>query len=132
VTLESGPGSKTSGRIEVRLDDRPKVASRGTAYLAPTIRARSPSTATCFRSAGVDGDDFTGLPLRERKLRLKKLIGRRGAAACEGNAAETFKHAYRLSLEGIVPKQADSLYRADRSTSWRKIKNRKPRRQGAY
>lgn len=64
--------------------------------------------------------------MRERKLRLKKLIGRRGAAACEGNAAETFKHAYRLSLEGIVPKQADSLYRADRSTSWRKIKNRKP------
>jgi ATP-dependent DNA ligase len=78
----------------------------------------------------VNGEDLRGLPLLERKQRLRKLLGRAGKGGLqyvdhlEGDGAEIFEHACRLGLEGIVSKRVDSSYRAGRSKAWLKIKNR--------
>jgi ATP-dependent DNA ligase len=78
----------------------------------------------------LNGEDLRGLPLLERKRRLKKLLGRRGKGGLQyvdhlkGDAAEIFDHACRLGLEGIVSKRVDSAYQAGRSKAWLKIKNR--------
>jgi ATP-dependent DNA ligase len=78
----------------------------------------------------LNGDDLRGLPLLERKRRLKKLLGRKGRNGLqyvdhlEGDGGEIFEHACRLGLEGIVSKRADSVYRPGRCKIWLKTKNR--------
>ena len=59
----------------------------------------------------LDGTDLRGLPLVERKRRLKALLGRQDDGLqfvehLEGNSGEIFKAACRLGLEGIVSKRA--------------------------
>ncbi|WP_200840685.1 non-homologous end-joining DNA ligase, partial [Geminicoccus flavidas] len=77
----------------------------------------------------LDGRDLRGLPLVERKARLKRLIGR-PAADQSLRFSEDFsekgdlvlQHACRLSLEGIVSKRRDAPYRSGRSGDWIKSK----------
>ena len=77
----------------------------------------------------LDGQDLRGLPLVERKARLKQLIGR-PAADQPLRFSEDFpekgelvlQHACRLSLEGIVSKRSDAPYRSGRSGDWIKSK----------
>jgi bifunctional non-homologous end joining protein LigD len=67
--------------------------------------------------------------LLERKHRLRRLLARRDKGPqfvdhIEGDGGEVFDGAVRLGLEGIVSKRIDSVYRAGRSRSWLKVKNR--------
>jgi bifunctional non-homologous end joining protein LigD len=78
----------------------------------------------------LDGDDYRGKPLAERKKKLFKLLRRAWGGIeyvehLEGDGAVIFEHACKLGLEGIVCKRVDLPYRAGPSKSWVKVKNRK-------
>src|SRR5688572_24387790 len=81
-----------------------------------------------FDAPFLDGKDQRQLPLRERKARLKKAFkGNSSVRFSEdltGSAAEVLEHACKLKLEGLIGKQADSVYVAGRSKSWIKLKCR--------
>jgi bifunctional non-homologous end joining protein LigD len=75
------------------------------------------------------GEDLRGLPLRERKARLKALIARgqsrfRYVDHFETSGAAMLQSACRMGLEGIVSKRLDAPYRSDRSQTWQKAKCR--------
>jgi ATP-dependent DNA ligase len=78
----------------------------------------------------LNGEDLRGLPLRERKARLARLLRKSRAGLhlveyMEGDGPTIFEHACRLGLEGIVSKRADLPYRAGVSRTWLKTKNKK-------
>jgi bifunctional non-homologous end joining protein LigD len=59
---------------------------------------------------------------------LKKILQANGAVRISedlaGSAQEILEHACKLGLEGLIGKQADSVYVAGRTTSWVKLKCR--------
>ncbi|HEY3694939.1 DNA ligase D [Phenylobacterium sp.] len=78
-------------------------------------------------------EDLRGLPLRERKARLKALLEAQEAGLkgriryvdhFETAGDAVLQSACRLSLEGIVSKRLDSPYRGERSDDWVKAKCR--------
>src|SRR5207245_2223637 len=78
----------------------------------------------------MDGEDMRGLPLIERKAKLRKLIPRKRSRLLyldhiEERGCELFESICRLDLEGIVAKRKDMPYRASEKPSpcWIKIKN---------
>ena len=77
----------------------------------------------------IEGFNLTHCPLRERKRVLAELLEPLGDTGLlrysdhiEGNGAQFFKEACKHGLEGIVSKQADSVYESTRSRNWLKIK----------
>jgi bifunctional non-homologous end joining protein LigD len=74
----------------------------------------------------LDGDDLRELPLRERKSRLRGGLGFHDKVRYTPHRNEQgeqmYREACRKGLEGIIAKRADSLYRATRSSDWRKLK----------
>ena len=82
-----------------------------------------------FDAPFLHGRDQTRLPLLERKGRLeKKLKASRSvrlSTHLEGEAAEVLARACELGLEGLIGKQADSVYMAGRTKSWIKLKCRR-------
>jgi bifunctional non-homologous end joining protein LigD len=73
------------------------------------------------------GRDTTGLPLRERRDLLTRLL--QGAPAVlrvaerlEGDPGELLRAACASGWEGLVAKRASSAYRSGRSPDWRKLK----------
>lgn len=81
----------------------------------------------------LNGFDLKGVPLTERKRLLQALLGRLDAEVAAtirysdhvsgvGSGASLLKHARELELEGIMAKQAESLYQERRSEKWQKIK----------
>ena len=81
-----------------------------------------------FDAPFLDGKDLRQLPLRERKSRLRKALKKthsvRYSDDLTGTAAEVLEHACKLGLEGLIGKQAESVYVAGRSSSWIKLKCR--------
>jgi bifunctional non-homologous end joining protein LigD len=76
----------------------------------------------------LDGEDLRGLPLRDRKRRLARLLGRRrlGIVLSQHTAddgAAVFRQACKLGLEDIVSKWLSAPYRSGRSRNWLKVKN---------
>jgi len=78
----------------------------------------------------LNGEDLRGLPLIERKARLKRLLRRKRSQLLYVDHIETvgqrlFEKACDLDREAIVAKRKDSLYRATEKPSpyWIKIKN---------
>ena len=77
-------------------------------------------------------EDLRGLPLGERKARLKKLLDARKGKGRLIQYVEHFEEggdtileaANKLSLEGIISKKLDAPYRSGRSESWTKSKSR--------
>ena len=90
--------------------------------------ARGPLVYLVFDLLRIDGVSITGLPLEERKARLKALVGRaktgriRFADHVAGHGDVLLEHAEKLGLEGIVSKRRDLPYFPGRHDSWRKIK----------
>lgn len=77
----------------------------------------------------LDGEDLRGLPLRERKMRLKELLGEddphlRYVEHFETSGDAVWQSACRLELEGIVSKRLDGSYRSGRGEAWTKAKCR--------
>jgi bifunctional non-homologous end joining protein LigD len=76
----------------------------------------------------LNGEDMRGLPLRERKVRLERLLSlsRTGIVFNEHtdqDGATVFQHACKLGLEGIVSKRLTAPYRSGPSRDWLKVKN---------
>lgn len=76
-------------------------------------------------------EDLRGLPLRERKERLKRLLEKHNGSKAiryvdhfEQRGDEVLESARSMSLEGIVSKKLDAPYRSGRSDSWTKTKIR--------
>jgi len=77
-----------------------------------------------------DGEDLTGLPLSERKARLKLMLAAEGGEriryvehfASGGEAV--LQSACRMSLEGVVSKKLDAPYRSGKGATWTKAKCR--------
>ena len=83
-----------------------------------------------FDLLSLNGEDLRGLPLVERKARLKRLLRRKTSRILYVDHIETqgralFEKACQLDLEGIVAKRKSSVYRATEKPSlhWIKIKN---------
>jgi len=77
----------------------------------------------------LDGTDLRGLPLVERKERLRELV-RKGrcqrllyAQHIDGAGKQFFEHICQRDLEGIVAKRKMGVYKDDGNT-WLKVKNR--------
>jgi bifunctional non-homologous end joining protein LigD len=73
-----------------------------------------------------EGEDTTGLPLRERKALLRRLLAFHGPVRLtphrnrDGEAL--FREACRKGWEGLIAKRADSPYVHGRSRDWLKLK----------
>ena len=78
------------------------------------------------------GQDLRGLPLADRKLRLKELLTQhakndphiRYVEHFENGGEAVLQSACRMSLEGIVSKQRSAPYRSGRGDAWTKAKCR--------
>ncbi|WP_064697317.1 DNA ligase D [Rhizobium aegyptiacum] len=77
------------------------------------------------------GEDFRLKPLIERKTRLQELLTDAGndpliryVEHFTGGGDAVLRSACKLSLEGIVSKQADAAYQSGRTESWAKSKCR--------
>jgi len=85
-------------------------------------------TYFAFDLLWLDGRDLTGLPLRERKLELERVLGSstgeviRYSAHVVGNGRAVFAGACQVGAEGIVSKRLDGRYLAGRREGWLKTK----------
>ncbi|MEO6393434.1 MAG: DNA ligase D [Pyrinomonadaceae bacterium] len=75
----------------------------------------------------LDGEDLRGMPLLERKRKLKKLLnkppkGVRYLDHIEGQGPQFFANACAHGLEGIIAKRAGAPYSSGRNQHWLKIK----------
>jgi bifunctional non-homologous end joining protein LigD len=87
----------------------------------------TPIVYEIFDVLEVDGEPLVDFPLRERRMRLAKLLDRRNTTVRLSEAFEDgqglLEAAKQQHLEGIVAKRADSPYRqAKRGRDWLKIK----------
>jgi bifunctional non-homologous end joining protein LigD len=76
-----------------------------------------------------NGEDLRALPLRERKARLKAIMGQdeprlRFVDHFETAGDAVLLSACKLELEGIISKRLDAPYRSGRSETWTKAKCR--------
>lgn len=76
----------------------------------------------------LDGKSLTGLPLIERKKKLRKMLPDsniiRYCDHVEDDGKVFFKEMQKLNLEGMIAKKKDSRYQpGKRSADWLKIKN---------
>ena len=74
----------------------------------------------------LDGYDITQLPLRHRKMLLRKALKfhrpLRFSAHRSGKGEKFYKKACKAGLEGVIAKNADSEYVHSRSRDWLKFK----------
>ncbi len=93
-----------------------------------TGSARSPLAFYVFDLLHHDGADLRKMPLRKRRALLRKLIGKtsdpiRYSADLRGDPEQLLTEVAKRDLEGIIGKEADSVYEAGRrSRSWIKLK----------
>ncbi len=84
--------------------------------------------AYLFDCLHLDGDDISGLPLRDRKARLKNLVklSKKSPALLYSDDMDSqdsmLSKACEIGLEGLISKRADAPYRAGRGKDWLKSK----------
>ncbi|QPF83915.1 DNA ligase [Bradyrhizobium genosp. L] len=69
----------------------------------------------------LNGRDVRKLPLFDRKAALKKMVDGTNiqfSESFEADGPDTFAHACKIGLEGVVSKVRDSAYPAGRSRDW--------------
>ena len=110
------------GRPSFHALQRRMHASRAVAALARAC----PVVTYVYDCLALEGCDLRGLPLRERKARLRALLGRGGtlryADHVEGDGGAFFAEACAAGLEGVVAKRAEAPYRGGRRREWLKVK----------
>lgn len=89
---------------------------------------RRPARFCPFDVLQIDGEDLRGLPLIDRKRRLRAVLRPDRPAVqyvdhLRERGSELFEAACRHDLEGVVAKWANGAYQTGDSTSWLKIKN---------
>jgi bifunctional non-homologous end joining protein LigD len=81
-----------------------------------------------FDAPFLEGRDLRHLALRERKARLRKALQPGGTVRFSedlaGGAQEILENACKLGLEGLIGKEAGSVYVPGRTRSWIKLKCR--------
>jgi bifunctional non-homologous end joining protein LigD len=81
-----------------------------------------------FDAPFLKGEDLRQLPLAERKERLRATLKKsrnvRFSDHLEGEAREVLEKACDMGLEGLIGKQADSVYMSGRTRTWIKLKCR--------
>ena len=86
----------------------------------------NPVTYMAFDLLMLEGHDLRQLPLIERKKLLREVLPEQGAVRyvddIEGRGVDFYRAAREMDLEGIVGKDATSVYRATRSDAWRKVR----------
>ncbi|MGH1588881.1 DNA ligase D [Methylobacterium phyllosphaerae] len=99
------------------------------ARLQNAMREDAPLEFFAFDLLALEDEDLTGLPLRERKVRLEKLLSGLPASSRlhfsphrQGDGHAALEAACRRGFEGIVSKQADAPYLGRRSETWLKVK----------
>ena len=95
--------------------------------LQNALRAAASLRYCIFDLMFLDGEDLRGLPLVERKARLRRLIPKDPLLAFSSHRKERgtpfYDEAQKGGLEGIMAKRAASLYLSGaRSSDWLKIK----------
>jgi bifunctional non-homologous end joining protein LigD len=90
-------------------------------------RGHSNFVFMAFDLLWLNGKDLRKSPLTERKVALRKLVGRNEGALrfvqhLTGNGPVVFDKATSAGAEGIISKKANATYRSERSSSWLKIK----------
>jgi bifunctional non-homologous end joining protein LigD len=88
----------------------------------------TPAMLYAFDLLELDGQDLRELPLRDRKKRLRKLLGRRRVGIVpsehtDEDGAMVFRQACGMGLEGVVSKRLSAPYRSGPSRDWIKVKN---------
>jgi bifunctional non-homologous end joining protein LigD len=96
--------------------------------LIRSYRKGHTATLCAFDLIEIDGQDLHRQPIEDRKLALKKLLGRPHPGIAfnrhfDVEGAIVFHHACRLGCEGIVSKRLGSPYSSGRSRDWIKVKN---------
>ncbi len=89
--------------------------------------ANKPLTYFLFDLLHLNGHNLRGLPLRERKALLAKLVQADGewlrlSEHLETSGDAMFRGAREVHAEGIISKRADCKYASGRSASWLKLK----------
>jgi bifunctional non-homologous end joining protein LigD len=95
--------------------------------LQNALRARVNLNYYVFDLMFVDGEDIRGLPLLERKRRLRRILPKSSVLTFSEHRREHgtkfFKEAEKQGQEGIMAKRAGSRYLSGaRSTDWLKVK----------
>jgi bifunctional non-homologous end joining protein LigD len=121
---------------ELTVDDaagRPsfeRLQRRAVTRTPKNVRAASredPARLYIFDALSIDGEDLRGLPLLERKERLRESFDDTRtliyASGIQGAGEWVFEKAQSLDLEGMVAKRLDSTYQKGRSRDWLKIKH---------
>ena len=111
-------GEQTSfGRLQQRL---------GNTRPSKELVARFPVVYCVFDLLEFDGEDLTGLPLSERRARLKKAVRKRKglqvSAAWSDDSVRRYNEACGSGWEGLIAKRADAPYVRGRSKDWLKLK----------
>ncbi len=85
-----------------------------------------PATYFAFDLLGFEGYDLRALPLIERKQMLRLALPPAGpiryADHIEERGETMYEQVHRMGLEGIVAKEAKSIYRGGRSPKWIKVR----------
>ena len=81
-----------------------------------------------FDAPYLEGEDLRAVPLAERKRRLRSALKKSSAVRfsehLEGESREILDKACAMGLEGLIGKDADSVYAAGRTRTWIKLKCR--------
>lgn len=107
----------------VKLDDR------GHSVFRDLMRRRGPFQYVAFDLLALEGEDLRGLPLAERKRRLRAIVPKRSKAVLYASfvaerGREFFDLVCRQDLEGMVAKLKKAPYNPA-LTTWMKVKNPK-------
>jgi len=104
-------------------------------HLIAEAAARSPAVLIVFDVLEIDGQDVRDLPLLERRRVLRRHVeptpGLQVIDHVDTHGEALFRAIVEHDQEGIVAKRIDAPYRADRQSTWLKIKNRDYSRRGA-
>jgi bifunctional non-homologous end joining protein LigD len=89
---------------------------------------RAACAFVAFDLLWLNGEDLRGLPLLERKKRLKRLLRKKRSRVLyvdhiEHAGRRFFAEVCRLDLEGVVAKPKAGTYRVTKKPTWIKIKN---------
>src|SRR6184192_1803361 len=106
-----------------RLQNRVRV-SRGLEVRRGAVE--TPAVLYVFDLLAFEGYDLRPLSLEQRKALLEQIVPRVGPlkylSHFEKDGEALYQQVVKMGLEGIVAKQADSPYRAGRSSHWLKIR----------
>jgi bifunctional non-homologous end joining protein LigD len=104
---------------------QPRIRSEDPNSIAHMAR-KTPVHLFLFDLLWLNGEDWRGRPLTERKQKLQEIVKPhpliKVSNAFTGSGEEILEAARQYGLEGVVAKRADSVYEPKRSRDWLKIK----------